>query len=180
MDKKFKNGRPHFQLTDGMTHRILEFLSTDDPDAIRQVLNTYQSREYVEYIVTDFTRKYDGLIEFLYPNARHLRDSRHLLGLLHEARESVRLDAYQRATGDARSALRGHRDFWERVGQADWSGQQGSLFEDAPLVTDANRAYLQFVNWWRSATNRIEAAQHYEYWAENIPASIRPYFVGKY
>lgn len=154
-----------------ITHTKLVFLPTDAAKEIKKVLETFENRGTVLYIVTNFTDEYDERIATPYPNAMHLRDARHLFDDLHEAREAVRLDAFQRATGDAKNALRGHKDFWFEVSQRDWVGQQADLFAEAPPIADANRAYLDFVDWWRYASTPIEAAQHFENW-EGDPQSV--------
>lgn len=174
-DEKVRNGKKHFQMTDGITHTLLEFLDTNDPEEIKKVLLTYENREFVKYISLDFTGDYESLFP-LYPNARPGRDPFHLFGNLHLCREAVRKDAYQRATEEGKPALRGRLGFWQDVNDPNWIGQQQNLFGDAPLISEANLAYLRFRDWWYFASDSADAAKQFEYWVKTIPEPIRPHF----
>lgn len=177
-DEKNIQGKKHCCIYDAITHSILAIIRNDDVETIKAELKSYQNRAFVKYILVDGTSKYDRIFAELYPQAIIVRDFWHLLKELHKCRENTRLAAYQAAKGKKKKEVRGRKNFWAKVDdKGHWIGQQGDLLAPKPpSVAEANELYWTFIALCRSAKNREEAAECFDYWCSRIPSSSLPYF----
>ena len=176
-DEKRIDGVDYFVLVDLVTRTYITMLKGNDHETIRKELEQYKHRDRVGLIVIDMHNDYSWLARELFANAFVIYDAFHVMDKLDECREQVRVDAWHIATGDAKAILRDRKHFWQSLDKpAAWDGQQSDLFTTMPSIMEAHNTYKAFLSLWRSARNSREATRLFDFWAEHIPAGVRPYF----
>ncbi len=176
-DEKRIDGVDYFILVDLVTRTYITMIRGNDRETIRKELEQYAHRDRVGLISIDMHNDYSDLAKELYPNAFVIYDAFHVLDLLDECRESVRIDAWRLATGDAKAILHDRKHFWSRLNDpAAWDGTQCDLFNESPSIMEAHNTYRTFLSFWHSARSAREASRLFDFWVERIPLGVKPYF----
>jgi transposase len=175
-DEKQIDGVNYFVLVDLVTGTFITMISGNDRETIRRELEQYAHRDKVGLITIDMHNDYSDLAKELFPNASVVYDAFHILDLIDGCRESVRIDAGRLATGDAKVMLRDRKHFWSLLSDPAWEGTQRGLFSEIPSIREAHNTYITFLSFWRLAHDPREASRLFDFWIEQIPAGVRPYF----